>query len=83
MEVESDAALDERDQRLVMSILRIYRNFQGLLDYSERDTLTGLLNLASMAVTLLARRAMAIVIRPGPHPRSNTVSVGAVSKQSI
>ncbi len=27
-----------------MSILRIYRNFQGLLDYSERDTLTGLLN---------------------------------------
>jgi diguanylate cyclase (GGDEF)-like protein len=32
------------DQRLVGSILRIYRNFQGLLDYSERDTLTGLLN---------------------------------------
>jgi GGDEF domain-containing protein len=28
----------------VSSILRIYRNFQGLLDYSERDTLTGLLN---------------------------------------
>ncbi len=44
MEVESDAPLDERDQRMVMSILRIYRNFQGLLDYSERDTLTGLLN---------------------------------------
>lgn len=44
MEVESDAPLDDRDQRMVMSILRIYRNFQGLLDYSERDTLTGLLN---------------------------------------
>ena len=44
MELESDAALNERDQRLVLSILRIYRNFQGLLDYSERDTLTGLLN---------------------------------------
>ena len=29
---------------MVGSILRIYRNFQGLLDYSERDTLTGLLN---------------------------------------
>jgi GGDEF domain-containing protein len=28
----------------VGSILRVYRNFQGLLDYSERDTLTGLLN---------------------------------------
>ena len=44
MEIESEAPLDERDQRMVMSILRIYRNFQGLLDYSERDTLTGLLN---------------------------------------
>jgi diguanylate cyclase (GGDEF)-like protein len=44
MEFETDAALNERDQRLVLSILRIYRNFQGLLDYSERDTLTGLLN---------------------------------------
>ena len=44
MEVESDAPLDDRDQRMVLSILRIYRNFQGLLDYSERDTLTGLLN---------------------------------------
>ncbi|SEK59569.1 diguanylate cyclase (GGDEF) domain-containing protein [Roseateles sp. YR242] len=31
-------------QRLVTSVLRIYHNFQGLLDYSERDTLTGLLN---------------------------------------
>jgi diguanylate cyclase (GGDEF)-like protein len=30
--------------RLVDSILRIFRNFENLLDYSERDTLTGLLN---------------------------------------
>lgn len=44
MEIETDEPMGERDQRLVMSILRIYRNFQGLLDYSERDTLTGLLN---------------------------------------
>ena len=26
------------------SFLRVYGNFLGLLDYSERDTLTGLLN---------------------------------------
>ncbi|MBX3607924.1 MAG: GGDEF domain-containing protein [Piscinibacter sp.] len=44
LEIESAAALDERDRRMVLSILRIYHNFQGLLDYSERDTLTGLLN---------------------------------------
>ena len=44
MEVESRVPLRDEDVRMVTSILRIYRNFQGLLDYSERDTLTGLLN---------------------------------------
>ena len=44
LEIESDGPLDADARRLIGSILRIYRNFQGLLDYSERDTLTGLLN---------------------------------------
>jgi len=44
LEVQTAAPMDAEDRRLVCSILRIYRNFQGLLDYSERDTLTGLLN---------------------------------------
>jgi diguanylate cyclase (GGDEF)-like protein len=44
VEIESFKPLDGEQQRLVVSILRIYRNFQSLLDYSERDTLTGLLN---------------------------------------
>jgi diguanylate cyclase (GGDEF)-like protein len=44
LEIESDQPLDPEAQRLVGSILRIFRNFQCLLDYSERDTLTGLLN---------------------------------------
>jgi diguanylate cyclase (GGDEF)-like protein len=44
VEVETAQPLDAEQQRLVASILRIYRNFQSLLDYSERDTLTGLLN---------------------------------------
>ncbi|MDM4767620.1 GGDEF domain-containing protein [Pelomonas sp. SE-A7] len=44
MELESLAPLKVSEQRTVTSILRIYHNFQGLLDYSERDTLTGLLN---------------------------------------
>lgn len=44
VEIETTERLDAEQQRLVASILRIYRNFQGLLDYSERDTLTGLLN---------------------------------------
>jgi len=44
LELHTDAPLGPEQVRLVCSILRIYRNFQGLLDYSERDTLTGLLN---------------------------------------
>src|SRR5262245_53470635 len=44
LEIESRAALDAEQLRTVSSMLRVYRNMQGLLDYSERDMLTGLLN---------------------------------------
>jgi diguanylate cyclase (GGDEF)-like protein len=44
LEISSAKTLKNSAQRMVGSILRIYHNFQGLLDYSERDTLTGLLN---------------------------------------
>ncbi|HET7795762.1 MAG TPA: GGDEF domain-containing protein [Rhizobacter sp.] len=44
MEIETAEPLKDESRRMVGSILRIYRNFQALLDYSERDTLTGLLN---------------------------------------
>jgi diguanylate cyclase (GGDEF)-like protein len=44
LEVQTDSPLPPTAQSQVTSILRVYRNFQALLDYSERDTLTGLLN---------------------------------------
>jgi diguanylate cyclase (GGDEF)-like protein len=44
LEVRTERALVPSERRAVMSILRICRNFESLLDYSERDTLTGLLN---------------------------------------
>ncbi|MBA4340776.1 MAG: GGDEF domain-containing protein [Methylibium sp.] len=44
LEIASLAKLETAAQRTVGSILKIYHNFLGLLDYSERDTLTGLLN---------------------------------------
>jgi diguanylate cyclase (GGDEF)-like protein len=65
MEIESDAVLDERDQRLVLSILRIYRNFQGLLDYSERDTLTGLLNRKTFDESFMKAAADPNTAQPG------------------
>jgi len=42
--VESASELTERDQHLVHGILRIINNHLALLEYGERDTLTGLLN---------------------------------------
>lgn len=44
LEISSKQPLDSAARRTLTSILRIYRNFQALLDYSEHDTLTGLLN---------------------------------------
>jgi diguanylate cyclase (GGDEF)-like protein len=44
LEVESHEVLDAEQLRTVSSLLRVYRNVQALLDYSERDVLTGLLN---------------------------------------
>ncbi len=44
LEVRTAKALSAAQRSLVSSILRVYRNLQSLLDYSERDTLTGLLN---------------------------------------
>ncbi|MFT3664697.1 GGDEF domain-containing protein [Piscinibacter sp.] len=76
LEIESDAPLEERDQRLVLSILRIYRNFQGLLDYGERDTLTGLLNRKTFDDNFLKSNAGSLALAgpqaPGErreHPR--------------
>jgi diguanylate cyclase (GGDEF)-like protein len=44
LELHTAEPLGGEAARMVSSVLRVFRNFQGLLDYSERDTLTGLLN---------------------------------------
>jgi diguanylate cyclase (GGDEF)-like protein len=44
IELQTARAISAKLRRLVFGVLRIYRNVQSLLDYSERDTLTGLLN---------------------------------------
>lgn len=43
-EVCDDQPLVETHERTVIAILRIYQNFESLLNYSQHDTLTGLLN---------------------------------------
>ncbi len=44
LEVEHVAPLGDEQERLIDGLLRIYRNYLAVLDYSERDELTGLLN---------------------------------------
>jgi diguanylate cyclase (GGDEF)-like protein len=54
-------------ERMVGSILRIYRNFHALLDYGERDMLTGLLNRKSFDDSFI--KALAdTVSEPVPAP---------------
>jgi diguanylate cyclase (GGDEF)-like protein len=51
VEIVTAEPLSDDIKRLLTGVLRIYRNVQGLLDYSERDTLTGLLNRKSFDET--------------------------------
>ncbi|TAK79692.1 MAG: GGDEF domain-containing protein [Aquabacterium sp.] len=44
VEVVTSIALTPDELRAIHAVLRVFGNFQALLDYSQRDTLTGLLN---------------------------------------
>jgi diguanylate cyclase (GGDEF)-like protein len=53
MELLTDAPLDAAQCQIVASMLRVFRNFEALLDDSERDTLTGLLNRKTFDASFL------------------------------
>jgi diguanylate cyclase (GGDEF)-like protein len=65
LELDTAEALTPEQMALVLGILKVYRNFQGLLDYSERDTLTGLLNRKTFDDTFLRSAAALQAARPG------------------
>ncbi|KQQ32669.1 diguanylate cyclase [Duganella sp. Leaf126] len=44
LEIVSPAPYDPAAIQMIGGVVSVYRNFQNLLDYSERDSLTGLLN---------------------------------------
>ena len=75
LEVLSRQALDTDELRQVGSILRVFRNFQSLLDYSERDTLTGLLNRTTFDSAF--NRLAGAVAGAAPVDGSDTGSAGA------
>ncbi|MBB5203515.1 diguanylate cyclase (GGDEF)-like protein [Inhella inkyongensis] len=53
LEVVTRTRITPAEQRTVSAILRVFHNFQGLLDYSERDSLTGLLNRKTFDASFL------------------------------
>ena len=63
VEVETDAPVTEAQRELVDGLLRIHRNHLALLDYSEHDTLTGLLNRKTFD-DIFARRVAKSSIGP-------------------
>lgn len=67
LEITSDGPLTPVQRHLVDHFLRIHRNVLGLLDYSERDTLTGLLNRKTFEDNFqrVAAQDLAPAARPG------------------
>ena len=55
LELETAEALTASDRAMIRTILRIYGNFHDLLDHSERDPLTGLLNRQTFDAAFMTR----------------------------
>lgn len=71
LRLEYAGACDARAQRLIRGIVTVYANYQSLIDYSERDSLTGLLNrktfdarFAQMTAQGVAPRHLALPGQP-------------------
>lgn len=65
IELLTDQPLGERELRTLQAILRLYCNFQAVLDYSERDALTGLLNRKTFDENVMR---MLTAAEPLPEP---------------
>jgi diguanylate cyclase (GGDEF)-like protein len=69
LEIDFDQAPDDRTHQVVEGVVAIYRNFLNLLDYSERDTLTALLNRKSFDETFYRATQH---VSSGDEPASGT-----------
>lgn len=79
IEISSNTPFSDKAHSIIEGILQVYRNFQSLLDYSERDSLTGPLNrktfdekFAKMAVSTF-KEETATQKKDGPaKPKTNS-----------
>lgn len=78
LEVVSQEPLSEESHRLVTGVLRLYLNFQSLLDYGERDALTELLNRKTFdGAFLKATLAQQVAVDCAPDQRRDTSCSGS------
>ena len=76
LEIGTQASLSDDDRRLVSGVLRLYLNFQSLLDYGERDALTELLNRKTFDGAFL--KATVEQTRTEDNPQGNRRSAACV-----
>ena len=75
LEIATLEPLSEETSRLVSGVLRLYLNFQNLLDYGERDALTELLNRKTFdGAFLKATLAQQVSADSGSHERRDANS---------
>jgi diguanylate cyclase (GGDEF)-like protein len=77
MELLTEAPLDAAQRQVVASMLRVFRNFEALLDDSERDTLTGLLNRKTFDASFL-KIAAGPAVPPADGERRGALGAEAV-----
>ena len=78
LEIATLEPLSEESSRLVSGVLRLYLNFQNLLDYGERDALTELLNRKTFdGAFLKATLAQQVTVESASDERRETSCTGS------
>lgn len=78
LEISTLEPLSQESSRLVSGVLRLYLNFQNLLDYGERDALTELLNRKTFdGAFLKATLAQQVTVDSASDERRDTSCTGS------
>lgn len=78
LEIATDEPMPKDQVHLVSGVLRLYQNFQGLLDYGERDALTDLLNRKTFdGAFLKATLEQDMAVSTDPDDRRSLAGAGS------
>jgi diguanylate cyclase (GGDEF)-like protein len=75
LELVTDSVLAQSDRSMVSTVLRMYGNFLDLLDRSERDPLTGLLNRQTFEAAFMIREPQPLIDGAVAAPSRRAVQV--------